>query len=401
MQSSPYYGPNFQMLQTDDRGVYRIYGLPEGRYLVSVGEARSGGTVRGGGGTFYPRTFHPDAPIEAKAKVIEVTEGSESTDIDITVPEVIRTRTVSGRVVNADTGQPVTGVEISVGVSHDNGRFLDGARYFDRSRANGEFHLKGLAPGKYEVFPRSDSNNEFWGEPSPCDLSEGDAGGIEVKVRQGASVSGFVVIEGTKDPMALAKLPQLFLYAGVKSDQLGTPRTDRPKINADGSFHIRGLPPCSMRIHFYPTSDARGLALARIEHGGETLQDWIKVGTGEQITGMRVVLTYATFALRGEVKITGGALPAGLRLDVSVMKTDQPQLSFPVTQVDSRGQFIIGELTEGKYEVTVGPSQISGADPIDPQISKAFSSARERVVVNSDTQRVMFVVDFSRKEGNR
>jgi len=30
------FSPNFNMYRTDDRGVYRIYGLPEGRYLVSV-----------------------------------------------------------------------------------------------------------------------------------------------------------------------------------------------------------------------------------------------------------------------------------------------------------------------------------------------------------------------------
>src|SRR5207244_12335072 len=31
--------PNDQMYQTDDRGIYRIYGLPAGRYKVSVGRS--------------------------------------------------------------------------------------------------------------------------------------------------------------------------------------------------------------------------------------------------------------------------------------------------------------------------------------------------------------------------
>src|SRR5262249_59883868 len=39
------YGMSFNMSQTDDRGLYRIYGLPEGRYLVSVGYAGSLGSA--------------------------------------------------------------------------------------------------------------------------------------------------------------------------------------------------------------------------------------------------------------------------------------------------------------------------------------------------------------------
>jgi Carboxypeptidase regulatory-like domain len=403
-QSEINSGSNYEMYQTDDRGVYRIYGLPEGRYLVSLGARQSGGMVSGGGGgTFYPRTFHPDATIESKAKVIEVAEGSEKTDIDITVPEAIRTLAISGRVVNAETGQPVAGVEISFGLRSDDGRYYVGGGPGVRSRANGEFHLKGLAPGKYGVFPRGDGNNDFFGEPASCDLSEGDASGVEVKVRLGGSISGFVVIEGAKDPMALAKLPQLYLSASVRPDQSRTPRMDNPKINPDGSFSIRGLPPCNVNIQFYPRIEHRGLALARIERNGAPAPDGIKVSAGEYVTGVRVVLTYATVTLRGEVKITGATLPAGQKLYASVKRTDQPQQSSysQGAEVDARGQFIIDGLTSGEYEVTVRPLYVYGADPLDPRITQAFLSTKERVIVNSDTQRVTFVVDLSRKEGNR
>src|SRR5262245_16454880 len=73
-------GFNFEMFQTDDRGVYRIYGLPEGRYLISVGIQQFAG-IGAVSGSFYPRTYHPDAANETDARVIEVTEGSENTNI--------------------------------------------------------------------------------------------------------------------------------------------------------------------------------------------------------------------------------------------------------------------------------------------------------------------------------
>ncbi|HEU0180391.1 MAG TPA: carboxypeptidase regulatory-like domain-containing protein [Blastocatellia bacterium] len=400
LQSDTFYGPNFDMFHTDDRGVYRIYGLPEGRYLVSVGARQSIGMVTSGG-TFYPRTFHPDATNESEAKVIEVGEGSESSNIDITVLEARKARAVSGRVINAETGQPVAGVEITWSLVSADGKVTSAwGPNGDKSRTNGEFHLKGMAPGKYGIFPRGGGDNEFFGESVMCDLSEGDASGVEIKVRPGGSISGLVVIEGTNDRMALAKLPQLYLNISVRPDQSSLTRMDNPKINADGSFRISGLPPCSARIQYYQRPEARGLAMARVERNGAPVGDGIKVGAGEQVTGVQVVLTYATFTLRGEVKITGGALPAGQNLHAYVRRADQ-KTTLTDAAVDARGQFVIDGLTPGEYEVTVWPIWYEGADPIDPRIAKALSSAKERVIINSGDQRVTFVVDLGKKEGDR
>jgi len=82
------FSPNFNMYRTDDRGVYRIYGLPEGRYLVSVGYALHAQRITSGS-AFYPRVYYPKATSESEAKVIEVSEGSEATNVDITVSDPI------------------------------------------------------------------------------------------------------------------------------------------------------------------------------------------------------------------------------------------------------------------------------------------------------------------------
>jgi protocatechuate 3,4-dioxygenase beta subunit len=400
-QSDNFYGRNFEMFMTDDRGVYRLYGLPEGRYLVSVGAQQATGMVSSGG-TFYPRTFHPDATTESEAKVVEVGEGSESENIDITISDAKGTRAVSGRVIDAETGKPVAGVEITWGQVYEDGKRISSWGWNgDKSRANGEFRLKGMAPGKYAVFPRGNGENRFFGEPVICDLNEGDASGLEVKVRQGGSISGFVVIEGTNDPMALQKLPRLSFNVSVREDQQTAPRMDNPKVDADGSFHILGLPPCSAYIQYHPRPDVRGLALARIERNGAPAGNEIKVGAGEHVTGVRVVLTYKTFALRGEVKFTGGDPPAGQRLYVGVNRVDQRTFSSMSGWVDARGQFVIEGLIPGEYEVTVGSIQYDGVDPIDPRIGKALSSIRERVTVTGGDQRVMVVVDLSSKEKER
>lgn len=45
---------NLTIFETDDRGVYRLFGLPAGRYNVSVGGDRSGQVGEAYGRTFYP-----------------------------------------------------------------------------------------------------------------------------------------------------------------------------------------------------------------------------------------------------------------------------------------------------------------------------------------------------------
>src|SRR5262245_45617063 len=97
-----------KMLTTDDRGVYRIFGLSEGRYILSAG-----GYSKGEDG-YVQRTYHPDVTDKSQAKVVEVGAGQEVTGIDINVAEVEKTYSVFGRVVNADEGKPVGGGKVEL-----------------------------------------------------------------------------------------------------------------------------------------------------------------------------------------------------------------------------------------------------------------------------------------------
>lgn len=58
---------SFDSYRTDDRGVYRIYGLPPGKYHVSVGlPLRDGSYSSQNTRAFIEQTFHPDATEQAK-----------------------------------------------------------------------------------------------------------------------------------------------------------------------------------------------------------------------------------------------------------------------------------------------------------------------------------------------
>src|SRR5262249_9121433 len=87
-------------LETDDRGIYRIFGLRRGRYVVKAGGEddylRHGIKARK-----TQVTYHPDVVKQEEAKVIEVTEGKEVTDVDIRLRGPVETFAVSGRVINS------------------------------------------------------------------------------------------------------------------------------------------------------------------------------------------------------------------------------------------------------------------------------------------------------------
>jgi len=72
------------MDETDDRGVYRLFGVPPGRYLVVVIHRLDRGNMSNAGG-WGSRTFYPNTRDTDKAKVIEVSAGEEKTEINITV----------------------------------------------------------------------------------------------------------------------------------------------------------------------------------------------------------------------------------------------------------------------------------------------------------------------------
>ncbi|MGH9802917.1 MAG: carboxypeptidase regulatory-like domain-containing protein, partial [Blastocatellia bacterium] len=101
-------GGDFGERLTDDRGVYRIYGLPAGNYGIGAGGESDYFAV-----TKYPPIFYPEATDEKQAKIIEVKPGAETTGINIRLGAAGKTFEAIGRVVDTETGKPVPNVQVS------------------------------------------------------------------------------------------------------------------------------------------------------------------------------------------------------------------------------------------------------------------------------------------------
>lgn len=360
---------NSSMFLTDDRGVYRLYGLPPGKYFVSAG---------GGEMSFFfgdrktPRTYYPGVADRARAKPVEVTAGGEAIGIDIGVVNSARGYQASGRVIDGDTGKPLPNAIVLFMAAKENpaaGSFPGGV---SPSGSKGEFHFDNVSSGVYMATAQFvEPESEFYGDMVNFEIKNEDVKGIEIKLRRGGSITGFVVVDDTADPEILARLSQMNLAAHVTGDSASTAEADsfgagRGKINPDGSFRVWGLKPGKVHIRAGGYSGPKGLKLARVERDGLDQTDGVELKAGEHISGVRLVFATSSGVIRGRVVIEGGPLPAGTTLIASAKNiADEDSDAEGRAKVDAAGNFVIENLLPGAYEVTV--SAESDALPSQPQ----------------------------------
>jgi hypothetical protein len=337
---------------TDDRGIYRAFGLPSGRYKVAVGlsdDIYNSSFVTGR--ALYKQVFHPDVSDQTKATVIEVGEGTEAANIDITLGRAMQTFSVAGRLVDGEKGVPVPNLRL--GLRRIVGQRFDFAGSSTTTNANGDFVVEGLLPGKYVSFLFQNQTGMLL-ESLTFEIIDQDLSGLTLKLSQGASVSGVVVLE-TENKAALAKLSELQLRAYVMTTVGGSGLTSSASspIAPDGGFVLSGLPAgrVNMSIGGVTTPfPPKGFNISRIERDGIPGRD-IDVKEGEQLTGVRVVVGYGSATLRGVVNIENGTLPEGARIFVRLARPGENVLNMAPPQVDARGHFMVDGLAAGTYEV--------------------------------------------------
>jgi protocatechuate 3,4-dioxygenase beta subunit len=403
------YNVNVSMQGSDDRGVYRIYGLAPGHYKLSVGDAPESGMIRiGFAGANYARTFYPDVSEEARARIIELAGAAEVTGVDITMGRPSKTYAASGRIIDAETGVPVPDVRYGYGGLSPGQRSLGAFGVTNnRSNSNGEFKIEGLAPGRYATFALPEGQLEFYSEPAIFDISGTDVSQIEIKVRRGSSISGVAVLEGTDDPEALAKLSKLDVRAFVESQEMSAPTMGLARVGLDGGFRLGGLRPGKVRIQLGNFPPIKGISLLRVELEGVEQRDGIEIGPGENLTGVRLVIGHGTGIVRGQVKIEGGDKPPNARLLVTARRQNSHiSLGGGSAQVDARGRFSLEGLVPGEYEVVVRlmvpppppPPNAPPGVPPPPSTARPVSASQNVVVTNGAEAAVTIVLNLGAKE---
>lgn len=394
--------PDFSMWQTDDRGVYRIYGLDPGRYIVAAGASSEDAVLRmgaGSGGTYYRRTFYPQAVEEAQAKIIELRSGAEVENLDIKLVPTSKSKTfaAAGRVIEAETAKPVAGVMIGYGVTKEGSASFGLGN--SATNSAGEFRLEGLTPNRYNAYVIGLEAGENYGETLNFEIADSDVSGLEIKMRQGASVSGVAVIEGATDPKLREKLTKVSVYAYpiggsgtfVASNLFG----GTGQISASGTFKIGGIHPGKIQLMANTFMAEKGFSLLRVENNGVEVKE-LELSAGDKLTGIRMVFAYGTASIAGRVEIRGGALPPSVKLMVRVQREGASENIFGAgnADVDTRGQFLIEGLSTGTYRLTLSDVYY------DPKASRPKLPKVEQTVsvTGNGRQEVVLVLDLSKEE---
>ncbi len=386
---------NASAIQTDDRGVYRFFGLSPGRYKVAAG--RSDDVFTTGMSLMrspYKQVFHPDVAEQEKATVIEVSEGSEATNVDIALGRLLQTFAASGRVVD-EKGMPVPNIRF--GLQRRMGQRVEHVNALPSSNTQGEFVVEGLIPGTYAVYVIPGDNMGLLVQPMTFEVVDSDVEDVIVKLSKGASFSGVVVVE-TENKNLPFKLSDLQIRGFVAlQGGMVTPSAASP-IGPDGSFRLSALNSGTINVSLSSINSPfppKGLSVIRIERDGVSSARGVELRDGEDVTGVRVVLSYGTATLRGIVKTENGSLSPDFRIHLRVSKPGEPMLRPPTA--DARGHFLLEGIPAGTYEVTAmivdpAPTETVGSPRASPPYVK-----REVTLSDNSTTVVTLIIDLSAK----
>jgi hypothetical protein len=338
--------------QTDDRGVYRLFGIVPGRYKVAAGRGSEGYYGFSPTELNYKQAFHPDATEPAKGNVIEVSEGGEAKDIDITLGRAVQTFSVSGRIINGENNTPVPNQRFALQLVL--GNRMEYVNAAAASNARGDFIVEGLIPGKYNtlLYPREGS--DLRAEVTTFEVIDGDVSGVTIKLSRGASISGIVVLE-TENKSARGMLADMLVRGFVPvGPNGGYGNSVSSQIGADGSFRLAGLAngfasiSLSGKVGPYPP---KGFSVLRIERDG-TPAPRFELKDAEQVTGVKIFVGYGNASVRGVVKIENYVLPPEARIYVQLMKPGEEISYLRPVMVDDRGNFFIEGIPPGQYEIS-------------------------------------------------
>jgi hypothetical protein len=402
---------------TDDRGVYRLYGLAPGSYVISAG---------GSGRYFGPYNssqYDNDAPTYAPSSTRDMAvEISVRSGEEITAD--IQYRGEPGHSIGgtlSGIAQTQSMLYTSVSISLTDVRTRTVFMTTNTSSYNGYgFAFYGVGDGEYELFaqryspPPGDSSAS---EARRVKVQGADLAGINLSLAPLASIAGRLVLE-SNPPADCVKHRSTASQETVIGARRYVPETTPPArqvaraqtatavvplslVNqgADavsdkkGDFTLRNLQMGSYRIDpqlagagWYLRSIAIGTPTTTTKPAGPNIpRDGIALKTGERVAGLTVTITEGAGGLRGRISVAEGQrVPEGLRVYLLPAERDSAEnvLRFFESRAESDGSFTIGNIAPGRYWI-IARSADDG-DPTKVKPIRQEAALRSRVLHDAE-----------------
>lgn len=384
--------------KTDDRGVYRIYGLQPGVYVVLAGGFSPWSF--GPAGSPYDKdspTFYPSATRDT-ASEITVRSGQEAAGIDVRYREEGGHR-VTGR-IEVPALAPDPNASVGVTLTYASTGINAGNSWVQLSAENRSFSLEGVADGDYDLQATGSGREgpSLASTPQRITVKGADVTGLVFKLAPLASVSGTLIIEQVSDAARALEACKDRRASLAPQETLVTLLTDRPAtarnqpagrtsplrdVTPDdgGAFTLRNLEAGRYRLTVRPLDE--NLFVRSIQLPGATApavaaprasaaspggranatptanaggRDTLDIKPGQQLSGVAVRLSEGASVLSGRVVAPeGAALPPFAQLRVHLIPAERERnddtLRFFETAPSPDGSFTFKSLAPGRYLV--------------------------------------------------
>jgi len=362
---------------TDDRGVYRTYGLAPGTYVVSAG----------GGGSFPSFNMNPyerDVPTYAPASTrdtaaeISLRAGEEATNVDI------RYRGEPGHVVSgiASGGLEPSGYTVRLSSIFNDAAQTTAASY--QPPGSRGFSFNGVADGDYDLTADSFSQSREGAvsEHRRIKVRGADVTGIELTTKPLGSIGGHVVLEESKAPECKGKRRPLFAETLITPwhNEKSVPK-DQPQFlwglggptlaDKQGDFTLRNLAPGQYRFNTRSLAKYWYLQSISLQHSVaskavtaanrpvDAARNWTTLASGDRVSGLIVTLAEGAVSLHGQIRLAEGQklVPKLFTYLVPAEREKAADiLRFFASQVSVEGTFALNNLPPGRYWVLARPA---------------------------------------------
>jgi Carboxypeptidase regulatory-like domain len=376
---------------TDDRGIYRIYGLPPGTYLVSAG-----------GVSFIPSSsaFDSDIPTFAPSSTRD-TAAEVSVRVGEDVLVDIRYRGEPGHSISGSVKLLGTDSNASVGLMRSGSNVPIATANQAPSRRG--FIFNGLADGDYYVVAQEFSTTPTIpsqltlsaSDPKKVTVKGTDVTGIELLTKSLGSISGKILLETSKVPECQGKRPPLLAEALVRFRRPEKEIDALPGVgglagsaspDASGAFVFRNLH--GGRYQFEPRFYARYWYLQSIVISSagskppriDAAATWTTLKAGEHLSNLVVTLAEGAASIHGKVPAADPSQPPAVAVYLIPNDKEDEVLHYFVTDVAADGTFTLNNVPPGKYlaltQTTVEPQIANMTKLRQPEAATARTKLR-------------------------
>jgi hypothetical protein len=336
---------------SNDRGEYRIFGLPAGRYYLQA-------SLRGAPISHpietaalipeaqdpFAAMYYPGVPDLASAVQVSLGQGSEMNDADFRMQRV-RAVTLRGRLLSP--AEDFSRSQIQVVLAHNEGGF---ASYSDRAmatvdHATGRFELRGVAPGSYLLVASQLSGGRAFGGRTALEVnSPASLENLTVTLRPAFDINGIVELEG-KSP---GSLPGMTIRL-APSEGLALGPQPSARIAQDGSLHLAGVTSGLWDFTLDPLPDGVWIKSAVIGDR-DVLHGELSMPDGPQ-GALRILLTSNGAQVSGTVSEDNHPHRATVVLAPDSRELRGSARAYRVASAQEQGTFVFRSVPPGAYRL--------------------------------------------------